>query len=127
MTTLCTDSAASGPTHRCHGAACERERANARAHRIADRLQALLLHTHPREALPGLATEGFYQAALSEATVGGDSFDAFPLPNVSPRFASPCGLFCVSIAIPAGRSRVSTTLSATPSGWASGKTARSRL
>jgi serine phosphatase RsbU (regulator of sigma subunit) len=64
---------------RGRGPAREREWANARAHRIAEGLQGVLLRTHPPEALPGLTTEAFYEAALDEATVGGDSFDAFAL------------------------------------------------
>ncbi len=52
-----------------------------RAHRIAQSLQHVLLRTQPREALPGLSLETFYDAALDEAIVGGDSFDAFLLDN----------------------------------------------
>ncbi|MBC8104454.1 MAG: serine/threonine-protein phosphatase [Cytophagales bacterium] len=51
----------------------ERERS------IAESLQLLLLRSHPRQTLPGLAVESFYEAALDEASIGGDSFDAFPL------------------------------------------------
>jgi len=55
------------------------ERTLAQANRIAESLQRVLLRTQPGEALPGLATEAFYKAALDEANVGGDSFDAFAL------------------------------------------------
>jgi serine phosphatase RsbU (regulator of sigma subunit) len=54
-------------------AAIERDR------RIADSLQSVLLRSQPREALPGVSVETFYAAALDEASVGGDSVDAFPL------------------------------------------------
>jgi serine phosphatase RsbU (regulator of sigma subunit) len=50
-----------------------------REHRIAESLQRVLLRTSPHGTLPGLALEVFYEAALDEATVGGDSYDAFPL------------------------------------------------
>ncbi|MBC7804567.1 MAG: serine/threonine-protein phosphatase [Akkermansiaceae bacterium] len=49
-----------------------------RERRIAESLQ-LLLRSHLRQTLPGLAVETFYEAALDEASIGGDSFDAFPL------------------------------------------------
>jgi len=51
----------------------------ARSHRIAESLQRVLLRSPPSEALPGISLEAFYEAALEESTVGGDSFDAFAL------------------------------------------------
>ena len=50
-----------------------------REHRIAESLQRVLLRTHPPETLSGLTVETCYEAALEEATVGGDSCDAFAL------------------------------------------------
>ncbi len=60
-------------------AAYQRERDYQRDHRIAESLQQVLLRTQPQNTLPNLSTEAFYEAALDEATVGGDSFDAFLL------------------------------------------------
>lgn len=60
-------------------AADRRELAYQRNHKIAESLQKLLLHTRSPETLPGLAVETFYEAALEEALVGGDSCDAFAL------------------------------------------------
>ena len=57
----------------------KRERAYQRDHRIAESLQKLLLHTPPQEWLPGISVATFYEAALEEAMVGGDSCDAFAL------------------------------------------------
>ena len=50
-----------------------------REHQIAETLQRVLLRSSLRHALPNLAVEAFYQAALDEATVGGDSFDVSAL------------------------------------------------
>ena len=50
-----------------------------RAHRIAESLQRVLQQMSPKETLPGVCAEAFYEAALTEATVGGDSCDAFAL------------------------------------------------
>jgi serine phosphatase RsbU (regulator of sigma subunit) len=57
----------------------ECDRVYARDRRIAESLQRVLLRTHPQEALPGVTVESVYEAVLEEATVGGDSFDAFAL------------------------------------------------
>ncbi|MBC7808750.1 MAG: serine/threonine-protein phosphatase [Akkermansiaceae bacterium] len=57
------------------GSAFTRERDR----RIAEILQGVLLRSHPRETLCGLSVETFYEAAMDEASVGGDSVDAFPL------------------------------------------------
>ena len=53
--------------------------AHERDHRIAESLQRVLLRTSPSEKLPNVSLEAFYEAVLREATVGGDSFDAFAL------------------------------------------------
>jgi len=53
----------------------------ARAHRIAESLQGVLLRTSLRPTVDGLAVESFYEAALDESTVGGDSLDVFQLKN----------------------------------------------
>jgi PAS domain S-box-containing protein len=53
--------------------------AAARNERIAETLQRSMLHASRRINLPGVKVETFYEAALDEATVGGDFFDAFPL------------------------------------------------
>jgi len=50
-----------------------------RAHRIAESLQRVLLQMSPKETLSGVCAEAFYEAFLTEATVGGDSCDAFAL------------------------------------------------
>jgi serine phosphatase RsbU (regulator of sigma subunit) len=50
-----------------------------RASRIASSLQHVLLRTHPRAKLERISFEVFYEAALQEATVGGDSYDVIPL------------------------------------------------
>ena len=52
-------------------AAYERER------RIADTLQAILLHTASKDAFPNLSIETFCEAASEEAQIGGDFFDVF--------------------------------------------------
>ena len=49
----------------------------ARERRIAETLQAILLHTTPLEAHPSLAIETFYHAASDEAAIGGDFSDVF--------------------------------------------------
>lgn len=51
----------------------------ARDRRIAESLQRVLLRTLSSDATPGLKLAIFYEAALEEATVGGDSCDAFAL------------------------------------------------
>ena len=50
-----------------------------RACRIAESLQRVLQRMSPQETLPGVCAEAFYEAVLTEATVGGDSCDAFAL------------------------------------------------
>jgi serine phosphatase RsbU (regulator of sigma subunit) len=50
-----------------------------RSHRIAESLQRMLLRPSPCETLHGLTVETFYASALAEASIGGDSCDAFPL------------------------------------------------
>ena len=45
--------------------------------RIADTLQAILLHTVPADTFLNLAVETFCEAASEEAQVGGDFFDVF--------------------------------------------------
>ena len=49
----------------------------ARERRIAETLQAILLHTPLTEASPALVIEAFYEAASDEAAVGGDFSDVF--------------------------------------------------
>ncbi|MBC7806442.1 MAG: serine/threonine-protein phosphatase [Akkermansiaceae bacterium] len=49
------------------------------AHRAAESLHRILLRLSPRETLPDLTVETFYAAVLAEASIGGDSCDAFPL------------------------------------------------
>ena len=56
-------------------AAFERER------RITEALQRPLLLEIAEKAFPGLAVATRYEAALAEASVGGDFFDAFALPG----------------------------------------------
>lgn len=56
-----------------------REQAHERDHRIAESLQRVLLRTQPKESLPGVSAEAWYEAALGEAKVGGDSCDVFAL------------------------------------------------
>jgi sigma-B regulation protein RsbU (phosphoserine phosphatase) len=46
---------------------------------MSESLQRLLLGAHPEEVLPGISVASFFEAALDEAAVGGDSCDAFPL------------------------------------------------
>ena len=48
-----------------------------RERRIADTLQAIILHTPLAETSPSLAIEAFYEAASDEAAVGGDFSDVF--------------------------------------------------
>ncbi len=49
----------------------------ARERRIAETLQAILLHTPPGGVSPALAIEAFYEAASDEAAIGGDFSDVF--------------------------------------------------
>jgi PAS domain S-box-containing protein len=51
----------------------------AREQRIARTLQGAMLPDIPEDAFPGLAVASRYQAALQEANVGGDFYDAFRL------------------------------------------------
>lgn len=53
--------------------------AAARNERIAETLQRSMLLASPTGKFPGIAIETLYQAALNEASVGGDFFDAFSL------------------------------------------------
>lgn len=53
--------------------------ASAKNERIAETLQRSMLRASPDGALPGMRVETLYEAALNEADVGGDFFDAFPL------------------------------------------------
>ncbi|HLL46070.1 MAG TPA: SpoIIE family protein phosphatase [Longimicrobiaceae bacterium] len=57
----------------------QRHAAYEREHRIAETLQTALLTDVPEEGFPGLAVAALYEAAWSEANVGGDFFDAFAL------------------------------------------------
>jgi PAS domain S-box-containing protein len=50
-----------------------------RSRRIAEALQRAMLLPVEADAFPGLETASLYQAALDEAQVGGDFFDAFSL------------------------------------------------
>lgn len=52
-----------------------------REHRIADALQRPLLLEIAEDTFPGIALATRYEAALDEASVGGDFFDAFALPG----------------------------------------------
>ncbi len=52
-----------------------------REHRIADALQRPLLLEIAEDTFPGIALATRYEAALDEAGVGGDFFDAFALPG----------------------------------------------
>lgn len=47
--------------------------------RIAETLQRSMLQAFPITKFPGIEVETLYEAALIEANVGGDFFDAFPL------------------------------------------------
>ncbi len=53
--------------------------AAAKNERIADTLQRAMLHNSAKDNFPGIALETLYMAALNEADVGGDFFDAFAL------------------------------------------------
>jgi PAS domain S-box-containing protein len=53
--------------------------AAARAERIAETLQLSMLQIIPSHTFAGLTIETLYKAALNEAEVGGDFFDAFAL------------------------------------------------
>jgi serine phosphatase RsbU (regulator of sigma subunit) len=55
------------------------QRAYDRDHRIAETLQQSLLLSPSIDSLPGVRVRPFYVPALSEAAVGGDFYDAFPL------------------------------------------------
>ena len=57
------------------------EEAYQKEHRIAASLQRSLLLAPREDAFGGLLVRPFYQAALREANVGGDFFDAFALAN----------------------------------------------
>lgn len=50
-----------------------------REHRIAEVLQRSLLRSVPDEGFEGLSVATFYEAALAEAQIGGDFFDAFTI------------------------------------------------
>jgi PAS domain S-box len=50
-----------------------------RDHRIAETLQQSLLLAPSINSLRGVRVQPFYEAALDEALVGGDFYDAFPL------------------------------------------------
>jgi len=65
------------PIHAASAASPADHAAYAREHLIAQSLQQVLLRTSLRQKVAGLSLEAFYEAALAEATVGGDSFDAF--------------------------------------------------
>jgi serine phosphatase RsbU (regulator of sigma subunit) len=52
-----------------------------REHKIAEALQRPLTLEIAEEAFPGLSVATLYEAASSEAEIGGDFFDAFPLPK----------------------------------------------
>jgi len=47
--------------------------------RIAESLQQVVMRTFPGETVPGIHLATYYKAALEEATVGGDTCDAFLL------------------------------------------------
>jgi len=53
----------------------------ARERRIADVLQRPLTLAIPNDAFPGIEIATRYEAALAEAQIGGDFFDAFELPR----------------------------------------------
>ncbi len=53
--------------------------AAARNERIAETLQRSMLQTLPTGKFPGMCVETLYEAAMSEAAVGGDFFDVFAL------------------------------------------------
>lgn len=57
------------------------EAALARERRITEALQRPLLLEVPEGAFPGVSVATLYEAALEEALVGGDFFDAFALPR----------------------------------------------
>ncbi len=61
-------------------AAVETARANQRERAIAAQLQDALRPTNSAD-IPGLAVVGHYQAALTEAEIGGDFYDVFPVEN----------------------------------------------
>ena len=142
--TICSDIAASGPKRRL-GTAHERERANARAHRIAERLQGLPAAYSPSRSAARPCDGGVLSSCAQsrprwEATASTPSrlpragrpwslltppAKGWPPPNVSPRSASRCGLSCASIRTRAGRSPASMTSSAMPSAWAAAMTMRS--
>ena len=52
-----------------------------REQRIAQALQGSLLQEIEEDSIPGVRIAMLYQAALDEAQVGGDLYDAFTLPN----------------------------------------------
>lgn len=53
-----------------------------RNERIADMLQRSMLQSSPSGTFPGMTVETLYEPALSEAEVGGDFCDAFPVDDV---------------------------------------------
>ena len=59
--------------------AMELAAAAARNERIAETLQRSMLQASPSGKFAGIAVETLYQAALNEANIGGDIFDAFAL------------------------------------------------
>ncbi|MDQ2798273.1 MAG: SpoIIE family protein phosphatase, partial [Armatimonadota bacterium] len=66
--------------------ALETARSHQREHAIADSLQRALLPPVPRDVLE-LDFDTHYKAALAEANIGGDFYDAFPLEDGSYAFA----------------------------------------
>ena len=64
-----------------------RRAAYEREHLIAEALQRPLLLEVPEHAFPGVSVATLYEAALDEAQVGGDFFDAFALPRGRVAFA----------------------------------------
>lgn len=50
-----------------------------REHKIAEVLQRSMLRSVPEDAFAGLSVATFYEAALAEAQIGGDFFDAFTI------------------------------------------------
>ena len=60
--------------------ALDNARRYAREHQVADRLQAAFLSNVP-DTLGTLDLSALYRAGLAESQVGGDFYDAFPLPD----------------------------------------------
>ena len=65
----------------CQEASAALEAALARERHITEILQRPLTLAIPEHAFPGLSVATLYEAALQEAQVGGDFFDAFALPR----------------------------------------------